>query len=155
MSSVFACRSASTIGHPLVAQSVQACAWLGIQAGLQLAQNTVDAYGRALQDYLTFCERRQVDADSATRQHLAAYVRDLAERPNPRGTAARASGISQGLANATLQQRLTAVRLYYWVRCHAQRLCACRRLYSPCSCASGARRGGERWCAARRNRCVP
>ena len=99
--------------YPLIVASVQVRAWLGIQADLQLAQNTVDAYGRALQDYLAFCERRQVLADSATREQIAACVRDLAERPNPRGTAAQPAGTGGGLANATLQQRLTAVRLYY------------------------------------------
>lgn len=99
--------------YPLVAQSPHGHAWLGIQADLGLARNTVEAYGRALQDYFAFCERQLVVADTATRAHIAAYVRDLATRPNRRRIAGRVCDSGAGLANATLQQRLTAVRLYY------------------------------------------
>ena len=99
--------------YPLVARSPHARAWLTIQAHLGRASNTVEAYGRALQDYLTFAERRGVVAEAAARAHVAAYVHDLASRPNPRGARVRVLDAGAGLANATLQQRLTAVRLYY------------------------------------------
>src|SRR3989442_1593801 len=74
--------------YPLVAASATARAWLEIQANLGLAKNTIEAYGRALQDYLAFGVRSgAVDGriETATRAHVAAYVRDLATRPNPRG----------------------------------------------------------------------
>lgn len=83
---------------PLVAQSASAKRWLTIQANLGLASNTIEAYGRALEGYLRCCGRAGVAPEVATREHVALYVRELA---------------AGGLANATLQQRLTAVRLYY------------------------------------------
>lgn len=102
--------------YPLVSKDTNAKAWLQIQADLGLARNTIEAYGRALQDYLTFSASQGVTGvtlETATRAHLAAYVRDLTTRPSPRGAKVRALDSGAGLANATLQQRLTAVRLYY------------------------------------------
>ena len=51
--------------------------------------------------------------EAAGREHVAAYVRDLASRPHPRGSNVVVIDSGVGLANATLQQRLTAVRLFY------------------------------------------
>ncbi len=101
--------------YPLVAGNSNARTWLTIQANLGLARNTIDAYGRALADYLAFSARCGVPTETASRAHIAAYVRDLSDRPNPRS--ARMPSLDgrrrSGLANATLQQRLTAVRLFY------------------------------------------
>lgn len=44
---------------------------------------------------------------------MARYVRELLSRPNSRGANVVALGSGVGLANATLQQRLVAVRLFY------------------------------------------
>ena len=99
--------------YPLTADSTLPTAWLEIQANLGLAPNTVEAYGRALEDYLAFTAARGADVVSVKRDHLAAYVRDLLERPSPRGSNVRVLDSGAGLANATLQQRLTAVRLFY------------------------------------------
>jgi integrase/recombinase XerD len=95
----------STLSHPR--------SWLTIQADLQLAPNTIAAYGRALEDYLTFCARHSLEADHVTREQIAMYVRDLALRPHPHGSTVRRIDSKAVLANATLRQRLTAVRLYY------------------------------------------
>ena len=43
--------------YPLVSQHELARSWLPRQAHLQLAPNTLDAYGRCLNDYLSFCAR--------------------------------------------------------------------------------------------------
>lgn len=101
--------------YPLVAQSATGRAWLQIQANLGLATNTIEAYGRALQDYLSFSARHGLDGavERAQREHIAAYVRDLTTRPSPRAANIVVLDSGAGLANATLQQRLTAVRLYY------------------------------------------
>jgi site-specific recombinase XerD len=99
--------------YPLVAEMPRARTWLTIQADLGLAPNTIEAYGRSLQDYLSFNADHGIDHLSAGREQIAAYVRDLSRRPNPRGTNVRRLDSGVGLANATLQQRLTAVRLYY------------------------------------------
>ena len=99
--------------YPLTGKYQLAGSWLAMQANLGLAPNTVEAYGRALEDYLTFSAARDFDAQTARREHVAAYVRDLLERPSPRGSNVRVIDSGAGLANATLQQRLTAVRLFY------------------------------------------
>ncbi len=83
--------------------------WLTIQVNLGLAPATIDAYGRALVDYLQFSQQRTVVVETATREHIAAYVHHLANQPLARPTPDR----TVGLANATMQQRLVAVRLFY------------------------------------------
>lgn len=98
---------------PCVSALPHARAWLALQAALGLAPNTVVAYGRALEDYLAFCARSQAVVNDASREQLAAYVRDLLRRPSRRGGTVRHLDSRAGLANATLRQRLTAVRLYY------------------------------------------
>lgn len=99
--------------YPLLATHLHAKAWLSSQCDLGLAPNTISAYGRGLSDYFAFCARRCVSPDSATRAHLSAYVRDLAHRPHARGTNVRVIHSGAGLSNGTMQQRLTAVRLFY------------------------------------------
>jgi integrase len=99
--------------YPLVAAAAHARAWLTLQADLGLAPNTVEAYGRALQDYLAVCARLEVVPVAASRAHVAAYVRDLTARPHPRAANVRVLDSGVGLANATLQLKLTAVRLFY------------------------------------------
>ena len=99
--------------YPLVAQHPQARVWLSLQAKLGLAPNTVDAYGRDVEDYFAFCRRNDTEPNCATHDHLAAYLQHLRDRPHPRATAMRSLAAGAGLANATLQRRLTAVRLYY------------------------------------------
>ncbi|HBY95355.1 MAG TPA: integrase [Chloroflexi bacterium] len=97
--------------YPLVAEQTRAKAWLQFQADRGLADNTVQAYGSALEDYLRFCARLKVEAEMATRDHLARYIRDLNERmvPSPQAPTA----LKTGFSNATQRQRLTAVRLFY------------------------------------------
>lgn len=80
---------------------------------LCLAQNTIDAYGRALEVFLVFGIRDGFSPETATREHIARYVHDLSSRSNPRGATIRVLDTGCGLANATLQQRLTGVRLFY------------------------------------------
>ncbi|HEY0601881.1 MAG TPA: tyrosine-type recombinase/integrase [Herpetosiphonaceae bacterium] len=99
--------------YALVATQPHARAWLAIQANLGLAPNTIDAYGRALEDFFNFSARSTIEPNSAKGDHIAAYVQDLRERPSRRGRSVLRIDSGAGLANATLQQRLTAVRLYY------------------------------------------
>ena len=97
---------------PLVQREPRAQAWLTIEADLGLAQNTVEAYGRAVEDFLGFLVRSNVALITASRADIAAYVRDMSSRPRRRKADVDAAG-SGRLANATLQQRITAVRLLY------------------------------------------
>ena len=99
--------------YPLVARTPLARAWLKIEANLDHAPNTIDAYGRGVEEYLRFCEAKGVEPTAATRGHVASYVRHLLSRPTRAGAQAVAPDPGAGLANATIQQRLTAVRLFY------------------------------------------
>lgn len=99
--------------YPLLTHTPLMCAWLQIQAHLGLAPNTIDAYGRALEDYLRFCHHQSIGVEAATQEHVALYVHDLASRPHPHHNRIQALNSDRGLANATMQQRLTAIRLFY------------------------------------------
>ena len=70
---------------PSVAALPEAKQWLEIQSMLRLAHNTVEAYGRGLEDYLRWCARSRVVAGSAGRDDVARYVGDLRQRRGPRG----------------------------------------------------------------------
>lgn len=70
--------------YPLLAQDQHAGSWLTIQANLGLAATTVDAYGRALEDYFAFSVRRNVASETATKADVAIYVNDLLDRPTRR-----------------------------------------------------------------------
>src|SRR5258707_97610 len=98
--------------YPLVAQHELARNWLQRQAHLQLAPNTVDAYGRCLNDYLGFCAKHSVQPEAVTRDLVALYVQDLAHRPNPKGANILSLESGRGLSNATMQQRITVLRLF-------------------------------------------
>lgn len=98
---------------PLISRSPHARSWLTIQADRQLAAHTIAAYGRALEEYLHFCEANRVVAEMAGQAQVSAYVRHLAERPHPRPVTRHGHTPPSGLANATLQLKLTVVRLYY------------------------------------------
>jgi hypothetical protein len=65
-----------------------------------------------LEDFLSFSASQLVTPEIATRAHVATYVHDLATRKNSR-QAKELTIPGAGLANATIQQRLTAIRLYY------------------------------------------
>lgn len=93
--------------HPDAKRWIQSCVMLG------LAPNTVTAYARAVEEFLGFCQNRSVEVRSASREVIAHYVGDLrTQRRRERSNVVR---IDSGalLSNATLQQRLTAVRLFF------------------------------------------
>lgn len=91
----------------------RAAEWLQVWTDLGRAPRTIDAYARGLAEYLQVCERDGVDPLAAGRAQVAAFVRELASRPSLRGANVVSIDSGAGLANATLQQRLVAVRLFY------------------------------------------
>ncbi len=91
----------------------RAVEWLRIWADLGRAPRTIDAYARGLAEYLEVCERDGVDPLVAGRAQVAAFVRELTSRPSRLGLNTVALDSGSGLANATLQQRLVPVRLFY------------------------------------------
>lgn len=98
---------------PDLARCPEALRWLRVQSDLGLAPRTIAAYARGLADYLAVCVREAIDPLTAGRAEIARYVRDLVRRPHPRGAAVVSIDSGAGLANATLQQRLVVVRLFY------------------------------------------
>lgn len=98
--------------YPLVAVHERSRAWLQLQSHLQLASTTLDAYGRSLNDFLAFCQRCEIVPETITREQVALYVQDLAQRPNPKGAHVHSLESSRGLSNATMQLRITVLRLF-------------------------------------------
>jgi len=98
--------------YQLVAQTEIARRWLQLQVNLQLTSKTIDAYGRSLNDYLAFCVREHIVPETITREQVALYVQDLATRPNRRGANILSFSSGAGLSNATMQRRITVLRLF-------------------------------------------
>ncbi|ONI88150.1 hypothetical protein ALI22I_19630 [Saccharothrix sp. ALI-22-I] len=91
--------------YPLVDQHPVARRWLQFTANIGRAWNTVDAYGRAVDDHLAFCLTVGATPEAARPDVLAAWIGDMHQRPNPNG------GV--GLANSTIQVRIVGVRSFY------------------------------------------
>ncbi len=98
---------------PVLGRHPRAAEWLRMWEDLGRAPRTIDAYARGLAEYLQGCEREGVEPAGATRAHVAAFVRELTARPSRLGANVVALDSGAGLANATLQQRLVPVRLFY------------------------------------------
>lgn len=101
------------VSYPLVAQHPLARALLIIEAALGHARNTIDAYARGREDFFTFCRDRSITPEHATKEHIALWVRELTSRPHRQGVNIKAMDSGAGLSNSTLQQRVTAVRLFF------------------------------------------
>ena len=91
----------------------QAAVGLQICTDLGRAPGTIDAYSRGLAEYLLMCEREDLDPITANRGHVGVFVRELTSRPHRRGGTVVSIESGSGLANATIQQRLVPVRLFY------------------------------------------
>jgi integrase/recombinase XerD len=98
---------------PVLASVAPAVRWLEVQHDLGRSPRTVETYARSLVDYLAWCERADVEVVSAGRAQVAGYVRDLRERPGRRGANVISLSSGTGLSNATLQLRVTVIRLFY------------------------------------------
>ena len=98
---------------PALAGSEHIAAWFRIQANLGLAPRTLTAYARGLSDFVETCDRLRVDPVAADRTAVADWVHRLSERRGTSGDDVVVLDSGCGLANATIQQRLTSVRLFY------------------------------------------
>ncbi|MGD0096950.1 MAG: tyrosine-type recombinase/integrase [Terracidiphilus sp.] len=85
---------------PLAAADPHARVWLTLQSHRGLAPNTLDAYSRALECYLSFLTKHHFSCVSVNRTDIALYLSSLQSN----GTR---------LANATIQQALTVIRLFH------------------------------------------
>lgn len=99
--------------YPMLAENPHGKHWIESEALLGLAPNTIDAYARGANDFLAFCQRTGVDLLIASKGDLARYVGDLRQRPGPQKAQQDILGENSHLSNATLQQRITAVRLFF------------------------------------------
>jgi site-specific recombinase XerD len=77
-----------------------------------LAANTLDAYGRDLDSYLKFLESAGVELESVVRSTIGAYIQDIAQHSASRSLNVKPK-VRTTLSNATLQQHLTVIRLFY------------------------------------------
>jgi integrase/recombinase XerD len=98
--------------YPKASENTHAREWLQFQAARGLAANTLDAYGRNLDAFLRFVELRNIPLHSVRRNTVGIYVQHLAHLPVPRFSK-RAQETKTTLANASLQQHVTVVRLFY------------------------------------------
>ncbi|MGA9774244.1 MAG: tyrosine-type recombinase/integrase [Blastocatellia bacterium] len=98
---------------PRAAACPLAKSWLTIQANFGLAPNTIDAYARGLDIYLQFCESNCIAIEATTRAHVAAYIRHLLSSKKAHNQSQVQVASDATLSNATLQQRLTALRLFF------------------------------------------
>ena len=131
---------------PVLALHERALEWLRIWTDMGRAPRTIDAYSRGLAEYLQVCEREGIDPLTATRAHVAMFVRELTSRPSRRGTNVVALDSGSGLANATLQQRLVPVRLFYDFL-GSKKGCGSRILLGGAVIRLAGRVGGRaRWC---------
>src|SRR5260370_14815577 len=98
---------------PLVAADGDARRWLQFTANLGRGSNTVEAYGRALDDHLRFCASLGADPLTLRPDVVADWIGDLHARRNRLETKLRHIDSRAGLSNATIQQRVIAVRSFY------------------------------------------
>lgn len=98
---------------PFVAADRDSRRWIENCLVFGLANNTVIAYARAVEGFLVFCDKRSLEVRSTTRDSIAQYLGEL--RSQPHHERADVVRIDSGahLSNATLQLRITAVRLFF------------------------------------------
>ena len=67
---------------PTVAEHQLARRWLQFTANIGRAPNTIDAYGRAVEDHLRFCAAEGTDPLLARADTVAAWIRNMLDRPS-------------------------------------------------------------------------
>lgn len=98
-----------TFSWPEIGASAEATDWLRLQVDLGLAPLTVVAYARGLSSFLQFCREAGVEPlREVQKTDVLGWIREMKERP-----VQKHDRTNIGLANATMQQRLVAVRLFY------------------------------------------
>ncbi|MFI5541703.1 tyrosine-type recombinase/integrase [Nocardia sp. NPDC051900] len=98
---------------PVLGRHERAAEWLQVWTDLGRAPRTIDAYARGLAEFLRVCEDHGVDPVVANRADVAVFVRELTGRASRRGANVVSIDSGCGLANATIQQRLVPMRLYF------------------------------------------
>jgi integrase len=98
---------------PLMAGHEHARRWLQFTANIGRAPNTVEAYGRAVEDHFRYCVSVAADPLTLKPDVVAGRISDLHSRPNRRSAKLVHLDSGVGLSNATIQQRVVPVRSFY------------------------------------------
>jgi integrase/recombinase XerD len=85
---------------PVAAAHPLCHSWLTLQSHRGLAGNTLDAYLHGIESFLRFLSDQQLSVPAVTRLDVGAYLAGLQKQ-------------NVCLSNATVQQRLTVLRLFY------------------------------------------
>ena len=96
--------------YPLVAENVHSRAWLTWQCNRGLAANTLEAYGRGLERHLLFLARKGLTIERQRGLRFRPTFAICSYQDPVRATVGETMDL---LANTTLQQRVTAIRLFY------------------------------------------
>ena len=95
--------------YAAVAGEPAARRWLSLLDARGKDEKTLDAYGRVVSDFLLFLRVLGVATCDANEEHVARYIQSMHGRGPRKPGAAR----PRALKNATMRQRLTAVRSLY------------------------------------------
>lgn len=82
--------------------------WLTALLDDQQAQNTIKRHVYALQDYLRFCQKNKLEHESVTSEHIALYMKSLANR-----RIIRHGKIKYGYCESSKVQVRNSLRSYY------------------------------------------
>lgn len=85
---------------PLASSHPLCRAWLTFQSQRGLSRNTLEAYSRGLEIFLRFLADQQLLIPAVTHAHIGAYLATM-------------QSDGSAISNATVQQRLTVLRLFY------------------------------------------
>ena len=100
VTSIFAVQPVRWDRCPLAAADPMCRSWLTFQSNRGLARNTLDAYSQGLEVFLRFLAHQKLSVPAVKRIHIGAYLASLQSH-------------NIYLSNATVQQRLTVLRLFY------------------------------------------
>lgn len=99
--------------YPHVQTHEWAVAWLTFESNRGLAENTLQAYARGLEDFFKFCATQDIEIMAVGRDVIGLYINEMRQRPLPDNVRRAAYKRSYGLTNSTMSQRLTAIRRFY------------------------------------------
>lgn len=91
----------------------RALAWLIFECNRGLAENTLQAYARGLEDFFAFCARQGIEITRVRPDTVGLYINDMRQRPLPANVRRSAYKQAYGLTNSTISQRLTVMRRFY------------------------------------------
>lgn len=99
--------------YPHIQAHEQAVAWLTFESNRGLAENTLQAYARGLEDFFRFCVTQGLEIMAVGRDAIGWYIHEMRQRPIPDNVRRSAYKRAYGLTNSTMSQRLTTIRRFY------------------------------------------